>query len=389
MYCHRGRREKRMARFLAIILSLYLVHSCLGQDHTEFEGNNVTEVKFTFRGIPGRDGHQGPPGSPGPPGPPGPSGSPCQLQARVINSTLESDAVNHMRHDIYHELKAMLIAELDKRSNTLGTTRCNPADSCADVAKWRPDGMYWVANNTDGSPHRVYCVLNGHPRCGEGTWMRIGYFNTEESAKCPPTLQHYVNNGTLYCRRDNEYGCSSVHYGSYGHSYREVCGMVEAYQVGGMDAFATSTANSTPDDPYVHGISITHGRSPHRQHIWTYAVGARAKISNIYSTNNCPCVKPGTPVILPTFLGSDYYCDSGNPTDRSRPTKFYSPQLWVPSKGACVSGSECYQNLRQPWFKKVLNHSTTDDVEMRWCAHDQGYNEAAPTKRVEMLLRVK
>ena len=50
---------------------------CLGQGWTQttFDRNNVTEVKFTFRGVPGRDGRDGSAGPRGPPGPPGPPGT--------------------------------------------------------------------------------------------------------------------------------------------------------------------------------------------------------------------------------------------------------------------------------------------------------------------------
>ena len=40
----------------------------------EFDASNVTEMQFTFRGVPGRDGRDGLVGPQGPPGPPGPFG---------------------------------------------------------------------------------------------------------------------------------------------------------------------------------------------------------------------------------------------------------------------------------------------------------------------------
>ena len=46
----------------------------LGQTQTTFEANNVTELQFTFRGVPGRDGRDGPVGPQGTAGPTGPPG---------------------------------------------------------------------------------------------------------------------------------------------------------------------------------------------------------------------------------------------------------------------------------------------------------------------------
>ena len=46
-------------------------------DDTVFDAGNITELQFTFRGVPGRDGlqgPQGPQGSQGPTGPPGDQG---------------------------------------------------------------------------------------------------------------------------------------------------------------------------------------------------------------------------------------------------------------------------------------------------------------------------
>ena len=58
------------------ILLLVLFGQCLqlGLTQSTFEANNVTELQFTFRGVPGRDGRQGPVGPMGPQGPTGPNG---------------------------------------------------------------------------------------------------------------------------------------------------------------------------------------------------------------------------------------------------------------------------------------------------------------------------
>ena len=77
--------------------------------------------------------------------------------------------------------------------------------------------------------------------------MRIGYFDMRDNlAECPEPLERIPVNGSWYCRRAGV--CTSVHFSALGKDYTAVCGMVEGYQYGNMDAFQHSTASSTPDD---------------------------------------------------------------------------------------------------------------------------------------------
>ena len=343
-------------------------------------------------GPPGRqgiDGSRGPQGTQGPPGPPGPPGI----------TTLDSNVEQRIKTELYYKLKDIIVEELNNRSNTPGTPSCNPtkgytrenpAESCADIPVGGPDGFYWIRNQTDNTVSRAYCYLSGHPHCGQGVWMRIGYFNMSEGDLCPQPLQRFQANGKWYCRRSASGGCTSVHFNSYGHNYTEVCGMVEAYQYGSPSAYYFSKASSTPDtNNYVYGISITHGRSP-RNHLWTYAVGLNANPTNsVYRQNNCPCTRLGTTVTLPNFIQNDYYCDSGNPSGNSYSDgKLYPDQLWDRRGASCVSGSTCCDNPDQPWFKKKLKQTISDNVEMRWCNSDGTFNRVTATRSVEMYIRV-
>ena len=217
--------------------------------------------------------------------------------------------------------------------------------------------------------------------------MRTGYFNLTQGDACPHPLQRFQANGKWYCRRNEPQGCTSVNFNSYGHKYTEVCGMIEAYQYGGPNAFYYSSSSSTLEDRYVFGISVTRGQ-PTRSHIWTYAVGAQANPTNsVYRRSNCPCTKLGTTVTLPNFLQNDYYCDSGNPSGSYINSHLYPDQLWDNSGHSCVSGSTCCHNPNQPWFKKKLGLTTNDDVEFRWCQVD-GWHEATATRSVELYIRV-
>ena len=171
----------------------------------------------------------------------------------------------------------------------------------------------------------VYCYTIEHPSCGEGIWMRIGFFDmTKAFSECPSPLQMFLQNNKKYCRRQYP-GCTSVYFDSLSQQYTEVCGMVEGYQYGHMDAFSTSLTSI--NSAHLDGISITRG-SP-RQHIWSYAVGEVA-YSSLFSPRSdvCPCTRYGTTATVPRFIGSDYYCSTGATSGTVTTSNVFPTPLW-------------------------------------------------------------
>ena len=68
----------------------------------ELDPSNVTEMQFTFRGVPGRDGRDGlvgPQGPPGPAGPFGPQGGEGPMGPRGYTGPLGQN--KHMLDRIY------------------------------------------------------------------------------------------------------------------------------------------------------------------------------------------------------------------------------------------------------------------------------------------------
>ncbi len=59
---------------LKILLLLAVKTLCVSGQVAVFDASNVTEMQFTFHGVPGRDGRDGLVGPQGPPGPAGPFG---------------------------------------------------------------------------------------------------------------------------------------------------------------------------------------------------------------------------------------------------------------------------------------------------------------------------
>ena len=79
----------------------------------------------------------------------------------------------------------------------IGLSYNYPADGCDEIIRNHPQsssGWYWVRDSSDNSTTRkVYCNPSGHTSCGEGVWMRIGYFDMGGNlAECPEPLERFA-----------------------------------------------------------------------------------------------------------------------------------------------------------------------------------------------------
>ena len=165
-----------------------------------------------------------------------------------------------------------------------------------------------------------------------------------------------------------------------------MCGQLRGYQYGTPDAFNSSLANPslTIDSVYVDGVSITYGSAP-RKHIWTYANG----VNLVHPTPqfNCPC-NTGNAVAPPLFLGSDYYCETGDNDKQccGYSTLYSNDTLW---DGQQCPGEEapCCTHPNMPWFNKTLSETTTEDIELRVCADEPVTNEDTPLQVIELFVR--
>ena len=205
-----------------------------------------------------------------------------------------------------------------------------------------------------------YLPTTDHP-CGPGSWRRVAFVNlTDPNQQCPSNWTvHDSSTSGRSCIRPNTTtkGCASTFFTTGSVDYNRVCGR------------ATGTASNTPDsyretghnrgnainDPYVDGISITHG-SP-RQHIWTYAADY---VSNYYR---------GT---VPSFVGEDYFCD-----EIGRGNVF----LWDGED--CPTAACCTLNT-PPWFNNTLSSSSMDDIEVRICHDEHHSNEIVGIQLLEV-----
>ena len=166
-----------------------------------------------------------------------------------------------------------------------------------------PSGYYQI-HAPNGSLVQVYCDMEGTNCGGEGGWMRVAYVNMSQSGTtCPQGLTQKVLSGLTLCgRSDTSVGsCQSTFFSSLGLNYSRVCGQLRGYQQGTPNAFGRF--GTVVPERYVDGATITYGSGP-RKHIWTYANG------NSLTWASCPC-NTGAANVVPSFVGSDYYCETG------------------------------------------------------------------------------
>ena len=222
--------------------------------------------------------------------------------------------------------------------------------------------------------------------CGDGLWHWVVYLNmTDPSQQCPPAWREYNTSGIRACGRP--VSSSGISYPATlyptNKQYSWVCGRVTGCQVGTPDGFYRFyTGNATIDEGYMEGVSITHGE-PQRHHIWSYVAG-HSQESIHHRVGNCPC-SPEAGSTPPSWVGNNYYCESGNPTDTNPLSRIYgSDPLWdgEQCEGTCCSGSKS-----PPWFRVQLPTHTTDRIEVRICANQRTSDEDVLVELLEIYVQ--
>ena len=275
--------------------------------------------------------------------------------------------------------------------------------SCQEIKDKQPispSGVYLLATANDRTKY-VYC--NMEELCGSGGgWTRLAYLDmTDSTENCPSGFKLYQSGGVKACGRATSSGgsCTSVQFPSNGISYSQVCGRVVGYQYSTPDAvypgdysrevYGTIITRDHNDinSYYVDGVSITRG-SP-RQHVWTLINGMSTGTHSWTgdARYNCPCSPDSQHSTLQSFIGNDYFCESGNPaTDGSIQNIFYlSDPLWDGKD--CSSEGDCCTAPGLPWFHKVLNTTTTDYLELRVCGDEGSSNEDTPLSLYELYIK--
>ena len=251
-----------------------------------------------------------------------------------------------------------------------------------------PSGYYVLAsaNGSTAFMYTAYC--NMEELCGSGGgWTRLAYLDMSDSTvNCPPGFRLYQSGGVRACGRPvtSSGSCVSVQFPSNGISYSQVCGRVTGYQYFVPDAIEHPNYYSYLNDInsyYVDGVSITHG-SP-RQHVWTLMAGFSDSVS---SSNACPC-NTGSTVSVQSFIGNNYFCESGNTDSFAYNTLYTSDPLWD-GQGCRSLESPCCNVPGIPWFHRDYgNTTTTDYIELRVCGDEGTDNEDVPVSYYEIYVK--
>ena len=239
----------------------------------------------------------------------------------------------------------------------------------------------------------VKSLFDNYTCNGTPGWRRVAFVNmTDTNYNCPTGLKltSYSKRtcGRAHTRAE---GCSSTTFSVGGLSYSRVCGRIKGYQFGDTGAFYPSNQSlairSNISSYYVEGVSLTHGETNDRQHIWTFASGRTEAPSIDDQTTSCPC---DTDIYndIPSFVANDYFCESGlsSPWNISLHISLFSTDpLWDGED--CIANSSCCQFNNPPWFTKNLSNPTTDDIELRICTYLEPVFQGFPLELIELYVQ--
>ena len=279
--------------------------------------------------------------------------------------------------DISVENKGTINNILVKVDDVLEILNSSLVSSCQDIKNKQPNspsGYYHINSQI------VYCEMGELCNTGGG-WARLAYLDmTDSTVDCPPGFKLYKSGGVRACGRssDNAPGCQSVKFLSNGISYSEVCGRVVGYQYGSPNALHGPT---NIDYYYVDGVSITQGHP--RKHVWTLTAGLFE--SHNVAAFNCPCNTPPGNNQPPSFVGNDYFCESGNPNNQWSNILYSNDPLWD-GEGCGTQEGNCCAASGLPWFHKTFI-STSEYLELRVCGNEPITNEDTPISFYELYVK--
>ena len=218
--------------------------------------------------------------------------------------------------------------------------------------------------------------------CGTGLWYRVTHLNmSDPSQQCPSAWREYNTSQFRACGRPNSTVASRPsQIFPISHQYSKVCGRVIGIQVASPDTFHHGR-NSGINEGYIDGVSITHG-SP-RHHIWSYVGSVSEHPTN--PSLACPC-NSSSGDQPQSFVGSNYYCESGNPAQAWQGRVFPNDKLWdgeqCSHEGTCCTGTNT-----PPWFSVNLGNPTSDDIEVRIMGSESTDNEDTPIELLDIYVQ--
>ena len=292
-------------------------------------------------------------------------------QPTLLNSDIQKPNQSVEQKPFEHERNSTTFRDASRASSCAAILQMHPSS---------PSAYYWV-QSSNGSNVTVYCDMTRI--CGgiTGGWMRVTQMNISEvSTQCPTGLcLNSIHPRT--CRICSNFeGCSFTAYPMV-ISYSRVCGRILGYQVGPLDGFHYDPIG---DSMHYDGIEIMYNNS--NQHIWSFVV-AESELDRD-PTRLCPCINPSDPKIPPppSFVGSDYFCDTAAVHNPQGTNIFFSNNTLWDGTG-CGNQNVCCSFNNPPWFYKQLPDTTTDNIEMRVCRTDSRRNEDIAIETIDIYVQ--
>ena len=282
---------------------------------------------------------------------------PLIYPARVINTSQQACPPGEMQETVRSQITQdvrNLLRNFQQISCQAFQAQTSPANSCIDIPTSCSSGYYWI-RSSNSTAVQVFCEMDRLCGCNStGGWTRVASLNmTDRSQQCPGEWilrSNYSSEQMRLCGSSTSRisGCLSATFSTHGISYSHVCGRITGYQYATTDAFYSSSPQQNPsiliDSYYVDGVSLTHGPPGARQHIWTFAAG----LSEPQLNNNpwvCPCADRDSQMYVPSYVGNDYFCESGNP-------------------GTCVSGNPGAWEIKL--YSYTQSHPVLNFVILGW-----------------------
>lgn len=295
----------------------------------------------------------------------------------AIRDAIRSEVTDLINTEVKGELNEILHAKY------LGQNERYPATSCKEILDAFPNtesGEFWLINPT-GRVLLVYCNMD--VRCGPHNnitgWMRVADIDmTDLTQQCPQGNFRLETGTSRYCIRSNfGFGCDSSVFTVNQIPYTQICGRATGIQIGTVDGFLDPNPTFSIETVYTDGISLTYGST--RNHIWSFAASTSEVVPN------CPC-STGSARSSSSFVGMNYFCESGASTATVGNSVFASDVLWDGELCRNVESPCCTGNFSPPWFYRVLDSSQAIDIEMRMCI-DQGGDEDVGLQALEIYVQ--
>ena len=307
-----------------------------------------------------------------------------KLDSIIADRSKDEEKLNYLIATVV-DLTKNLYNESEEESLTYPSSSL--IHSCDEIKVNWPDSPsdYYAIADSNGHARLVYCHLE--ELCdSKGGWMRVAYLNISDSTEeCPPGFRLYNENGVRACGRpvSSPAGyCQSVKFSSYNINYSQVCGRVTGYQYGTTNAIDPRGEINNLNGAYIDGVSLTRGNP--RQHIWTFMAGLQENSFYENGQYECPCA-PSSPATPQSFVGNDYFCESGCPGN-AKARVFYTDPLWDGKQCGQIE-KPCCQGPDIPWFHKTFNFSTTDYIELRVCGNQEVTDEDVPVGFYEIYVK--